>query len=345
MKRILLSGILMMCSLLVFAQSSNFKGMIYEEDSDEIVADALVSVEGTTLITESSDDGSFYFSKPVPVGDQVVTVSKEGYEIKYFIITVEAGKNVNVDRVEIEMTSKERKRRSKISKALKKEEKNREKEREDRIDEARKEREKKEKRLAKEKKRLKKKNKDVIVSYDPVEEETENLTSEPVVESTEVAPEVISPIQQKYGNLLGIPSDEVTNIKLFEFIDVWMGTTYRMGGATKEGIDCSSFSQRLFTSVYDQYIERTAQKQFDSRYTDKFQGKEFLKEGDLVFFKGVGESVDRISHVGVYLGNSRFVHSTSRRGRSGVSGVKISDVSDAFWTSRFVAGGRRINNN
>lgn len=152
----------------------------------------------------------------------------------------------------------------------------------------------------------------------------------------------ISPIQKKYGTILGITPKEVENVPLFKFIDDWMDTPYRMGGETKEGIDCSFFSQYLFHDVYGNLIERTAQKQYNAQDTDKFIGQEYLKQGDLLFFNEKGSEFLPITHVGVYLGHDKFVHSTARRSTaSGRNGVQISDFSKQHWQKMFVAAGRK----
>ena len=62
--------------------------------------------------------------------------------------------------------------------------------------------------------------------------------------------ENLSALQVKYAVLLNTPAEEVKNKKMFEFIDDWYGTPYRLGGTTKKGVDCSAFSQFLFASVY-----------------------------------------------------------------------------------------------
>lgn len=323
--------------------SQTFEGTIVDMESKDVMSNAIITIDGTSLLETTNEVGKFSFSKTLPKGEQVVIVTKKGYEDKYFLIDVNDGKKVTVDEVGIEMTKDEKKRRKKLRKAKEKEEKEKREAEEDRLKEARKKKEKEEKRLAKERKRAKKNSKDLDVIY----EETEPSVVESPVNLTVETPmvEEVLPIQVKYGALIGVTPEEITNIPLYQFIDEWMGTTYKMGGANREGIDCSSFAQRLFTSVYGMYIERTAEKQFMSKYTDKFKGKEFLQEGDLLFFKSVTDGFEKIGHVGIYLGNNMFINATSRRGTSGVSGVKISNLSEGFWTSRFVSAGRRINNN
>src|SRR6186713_969079 len=139
--------------------------------------------------------------------------------------------------------------------------------------------------------------------------------------------ENLSALQIRYSVLLSTPAEEVKNTKMFEFIDDWYGTPYRLGGTTKKGVDCSAFSQFLFASVYGLSIPRTAREQYD--LTSHISRTE-LKEGDLIFFNTRGG----ISHVGVYLQNNKFVHASTS------GGVMISDIFDEYWAKKFVGVGR-----
>ncbi|GEQ86170.1 hypothetical protein ULMS_16780 [Patiriisocius marinistellae] len=336
-KTLLLIGLLLF-STIGFAQT--FEGTIIDEESRTVISYAVVSIDGAKIQATTDLDGKFSISDELPRGEQVVIVTKEGYEDHYFLIDVDPDKKVVVENIGLEMTKDEIKRRKKLRKAQEKEEEQRLKDEEDRLKEARKNREKEEKRLAKELKKAKKRGGSIEVDYedaviDSEPRETDPIVDEPI-ETSDV--EEISPIQIKYGAILGKTPEEITNIQLYTFIDDWMGTPYKMGGANTDGIDCSSFAQRLFTGVYGMYIERTAQKQRDSKYTDEFSGKQYLKEGDLLFF---GESEYEISHVGIYLGNNYFVNATSRRGSTGVSGVKISNLAENYWSKKFISAGRR----
>src|SRR4030095_10722043 len=69
--------------------------------------------------------------------------------------------------------------------------------------------------------------------------------------------ENLSALQIRYAVLLSTPAEEVKNAEMFEFLDAWYGTPYRLGGTTKKGVDCSAFSQFLFASVYGLSIPRT----------------------------------------------------------------------------------------
>lgn len=332
---------------MTFSQNSNITGTVVEEGSTAKMADVIVAIEGTAFVQTTDDNGQFDFDQAIPEGEHVVTVSKEGYEVKYFLIDIIQGKKMVVDEVKMVMTKQEKKRRKKLEKSSDKGNRKAEKERESKIKEAIKDGEKQDKRLAKEEKKLKKDKKglfgilgkkkapEVAVVYEDIPEESE-------IEE-EVQEEIITPLQKKYAEILEVAPEEITNTDLYTFIDEWMGTTYLWGGETKAGIDCSSFTQRLFMVVYDWYIERTAQDQMDSEATKTFAGIQFFEEGDLVFFRAHDDLSKTINHVGVYLGNNKFVSATSTRGKSGNSGVKITDLSDPYWTKRFFAGGRRVN--
>lgn len=134
---------------------------------------------------------------------------------------------------------------------------------------------------------------------------------------------------RKYAEILDVPLEKIKDVDLFEEVDNWYGTPYRYGGNTKNGIDCSAFSRTLFSDVYNLPLPRTAQEQYNyCKHIKKGQ----LKEGDLVFFHTTGGG--RITHVGIYLQNGKFVHASTS------SGVMISDLGDDYWQRTYRAAGR-----
>lgn len=160
-------------------------------------------------------------------------------------------------------------------------------------------------------------------------------TTSPVKTMTEVLAETfteniierIPATQFKYAMMMDVEVETLTNTALYTFIDDWYGTHYRMGGTTKKGIDCSAFSGTLLSSIYSFDVPRTAREQY--KICEHLK-KEDLLPGDLVFFNTRGG----VSHVGVYLANNHFVHSSS------TDGVKISSLEDAYYAKTFIAGGR-----
>lgn len=145
--------------------------------------------------------------------------------------------------------------------------------------------------------------------------------------ATEDIIEKISPTQIKYAMMMNVEVETLINPELYSFIDDWYGTTYRMGGTTKKGIDCSAFSGTLLSSIFSFNVPRTAREQY--KICEQVNKDELLA-GDLVFFNTRGG----VSHVGVYLTNNYFVHSSSS------NGVTISSLQDSYYSKKFISGGR-----
>ncbi len=142
------------------------------------------------------------------------------------------------------------------------------------------------------------------------------------------SPEIETAEQRSFA-YNNIQQGKKRNKSLYTFIEEWYGTPYRYGGTGKDGIDCSAFTRQLYEDVYSLGLLRTSIEQFGSVLSID---KDELKEGDLVFFKIRSK---RISHVGVYLYDGKFVHASVSQG------VVISDLADAYWT-RYYAGAGRI---
>ena len=179
---------------------------------------------------------------------------------------------------------------------------------------------------------------DISVSIEaaPVKNETVKKTTKPKTTDTkktvyklpsQTSSDDFPAYMAKYAELVNTPVYELKNVKLFGFIDEWYGTPYRYGGTTKKGVDCSAFSQYLFSDVYGITLPRTARDQY--KLTNRISRTE-LREGDLIFFNTRGG----VSHVGVYLQNNKFVHASTS------GGVTISDIFESYWVKRFIGVGR-----
>ncbi len=141
--------------------------------------------------------------------------------------------------------------------------------------------------------------------------------------------EATDPVITRYAEMISLEPSDISNYPLYRFIDKWYGVRYRWGGATTKGIDCSAFSQKLYSSVYNTEIKRTSKQQF--RNCERFKKHTEATEGDLVFFR---INRVRLSHVGVYLANGYFVHAS--RGH----GVMISSLDNKYWRRRYAGCGR-----
>jgi len=110
-----------------------------------------------------------------------------------------------------------------------------------------------------------------------------------------------------------------------------IGTPYRWGGNTPEGgFDCSGLVNYVFADMLDLRLPRT------SRELAAYQGPRIaraqLATADLVFFGSGGQ----VSHVGIYIGDGRFVHAPSSGGT-----VRVERLDERYWTSRY-SGARRV---
>jgi cell wall-associated NlpC family hydrolase len=110
-----------------------------------------------------------------------------------------------------------------------------------------------------------------------------------------------------------------------------VGIQYRSGGSSAaSGFDCSGFVGHVFREVLGLVLPRTAH---DIAKAGKPVAKEELKPGDLVFFHTMQNA---FSHVGIYLGDHRFVHSPSTGKK-----VRVEDMRGKYWVTRY-NGARRL---
>jgi len=125
---------------------------------------------------------------------------------------------------------------------------------------------------------------------------------------------------------VGVNVNKATDLGMYANVFKWLYTPYRYGGKTEKGIDCSNYVYKLMNDCSDTYA--TSRQLADmTEYVDR----EELREGDLVFFNVQGWG---FSHVGVYLQDGKFTHSSSS------NGVTISDLNDEYWNKRYCRAGR-----
>lgn len=162
-------------------------------------------------------------------------------------------------------------------------------------------------------------------------EETDPIDSKPLVKMPDNLSEIEKAnwLQLKYSILIDVPVESISNIALLKKIDEWIGTPYVYGGGTKNGVDCSYFALDVMKGTFNIKLNRTAAEQY---LQSKRVNWDELKEGDLIFFKTEGPN--KVSHVGIYLTNNKFVHASSKKG------VTISDLSEPFYQRTLFSMGR-----
>lgn len=111
----------------------------------------------------------------------------------------------------------------------------------------------------------------------------------------------------------------------------FLGVPYRRGGNSLEtGFDCSGFVRAMVENSVGLLLPRTADQQAAATLTiDRSE----LKPGDLVFFNTLRRT---FSHVGIYVGDSKFIHSPKPGAQ-----VRVEDMRVGYWRSRF-DGARRV---
>lgn len=110
----------------------------------------------------------------------------------------------------------------------------------------------------------------------------------------------------------------------------YLDAPYKYGGNSNSGIDCSGFTRQIFLNTFSIELPRSAREQF---LIGEEVGREELEFGDLVFFNTSRRS--KPGHVGIYIGDNQFVHSSRKLG------VTISSLNEKYYAKRY-CGARRI---
>ena len=112
----------------------------------------------------------------------------------------------------------------------------------------------------------------------------------------------------------------------------FLGVPYRRGGnSAEQGFDCSGFTRFVFENSIGLVLPRRADQQAQTAGLQSVKREE-LKPGDLVFFNTMRRA---FSHVGIYVGEGKFIHAPRTGGE-----VRVEDMRASYWAKRF-NGARR----
>lgn len=117
------------------------------------------------------------------------------------------------------------------------------------------------------------------------------------------------------------PTARQQQARLRSYFLSWAGVPYLYGGTTRHGIDCSAFVKQAVATTEGVRLPRTTVAQSRRGYRIP---RSQLRIGDLVFFRTGGSH-----HVGIYVGNSRFMHASSS------VGVTVSSLDNSYWRRHF----------
>ncbi len=111
----------------------------------------------------------------------------------------------------------------------------------------------------------------------------------------------------------------------------YLGVPHCMGGTTIKCMDCSGLLVRVFAN-YGIRLPHSSEEQ--ARYGKIIKGKGELIKGDLVFFIRSYKTQSFITHSGFYVGDNKFIHTSSK------NGVTITSLDDPWWKEKFIFGTR-----
>lgn len=132
---------------------------------------------------------------------------------------------------------------------------------------------------------------------------------------------------------LDIKPDKRENKELYKELKRWLGTPYAYSAHTcGQGTDCSGMVMEVYLKVFGIGLQRNSAKMLEMNC--KPIDVKDLQEGDLVFF--ITSSDGRVSHVGIYLKEHKFVHASSSRG------VVVDDLRQNYYATHFHTAARVV---
>lgn len=158
------------------------------------------------------------------------------------------------------------------------------------------------------------------------------LYSEPSVQNIESHAD-----KKKLNDFMVAGTEKVINTyntsadEIIETAQKYIGVPHCMGGTTMKCMDCSGLLVAVFAK-HGILLPHNSEEQ--ARYGKIICGIDELKKGDLVFFIRSYKTHLLITHSGIYVGNNKFIHTSSK------NGVTITSLDDRYWKEKFIFGTR-----
>lgn len=135
------------------------------------------------------------------------------------------------------------------------------------------------------------------------------------------------------GNKVEAATNNGQNLIASEYLLAYsyqfLGTRYVYGGTTAKGFDCSGYVKHIYKQ-FGVNLNRTTSGMYGQGQS---VAKKDLQVGDLVFFKTTSA---KVGHVGIYIGNGKFVHSSTSKG------VIITNLNDRYYWGKRYVGAKRV---
>ena len=135
---------------------------------------------------------------------------------------------------------------------------------------------------------------------------------------------------QELSSLLGVTISDVSLLDFYREAADWLGTRYRRGGMSRKAVDCSGFTNIIYKNVFGKQLDRVSTA--IAKNVKESVAKDDLLPGDMVFFSTFGKKY--INHVGVYIGEGKFIHASIKHG------VIVSSLAEGYYSKTWRKGGR-----
>jgi cell wall-associated NlpC family hydrolase len=169
---------------------------------------------------------------------------------------------------------------------------------------------------------------DTSLEFQSYEDDDETPIDEPAIDISGVLNKIKTSSDSHDTSIANTTPRERMLMEIIKYVN----TPYKFGGNSSDGIDCSAFTQNVFSNCLDVNLLRSAREQFTQGTPIK--DKDDLIFGDLVFFNT--RRAVKPGHVGIYIGDKLFAHASSAKG------VIVSSLEHKYYAKRFM-GGRRVN--